>query len=250
MPTEAKPAPKRVPSSITFGYKVLRIPTLQEMGIPMAGYGVCSLSENLCGLGYDPCWIDRGDPLVTYNFRFFRNDTRPFLAALLGDPFWNQTFEILSPISGLLLSTRPEQTVGFVTGLSLQYECCDEQRLPVILVPNDEPPPASTNFYEYDRIGRVLRDNFELIPIRDRSHTSPERLRDYMARHNERVVNGYRGHLNVLQNRNSDEHRTHDIREISATDTELIGRMQNLRGKDIYLREKLVHLARKYGEAI
>jgi hypothetical protein len=130
--------------------------------------------------GYETCWVNRGDRLLKYDCRCFQHDAPPFLSVFRGDPWWHQSFEIASPISGLLLSTRPEQTVGYAVGL--QYECCHEERLPVILVPNDEPPPDSANFYVYDRIADFLLDNFDRMPIRDRTHSSPERLRDYIAR--------------------------------------------------------------------
>jgi hypothetical protein len=250
MSNETNPASKCVPATMTFSYKVLRIPTLEEMGIPMAGYGVCTLNERLQGLGYDICWIDRGDPLLKYDFRCFRNSAKPFLAAIRGDPWLHQTFEIISPISGLFLYARSEQTVGSIPGMSLQYECCDELRLPVILVPNDEPPPSSNNFYVYDKIAHFLREYFEMIPVRDRSRTSPERLGDYIVRNDDDIKKIYRAHLNALRSRNPDSHRTYDIRKISAADTELVGRVQHLRSKNIELRGMLVHLARQYGEAI
>lgn len=235
----------RVPESITFGYKVLQIPTLEEMGIPMGGYGLCSLNEGLSSQGYDTCWIERGDPLLTYDFQFFSRNVKIPLLSIFNDPIQHQTFKIVSPISGLLLSTRQEQTLGFLGGL--QYQYCNEQRLPMILVPNDEPPPDAHNFYVYDQIAQYLSSDFDLIPIRDYSRLSPERLRDWINRKGDDTDLKY---LSTLRERNGDSYRAYEIREISDTDRELISKVQHLRGKDLQLREKLVHIARKYGESI
>jgi hypothetical protein len=244
----AKATAGRVPASISFGLKILRIPSLAEMGIPMAGYGICRLSERLGDHSYDTCWINRGDPLLEYEFRWFEYETSPFLAAVRGDPLWHETFRIVSPISGLLLSTRREQTIAFASGVGLQYQCCDEPRLPVILVPNDEPLSSSDNFYVYDDIASHLRNNFEKIPIQAGSKTS--RLREYIARYGVETASLYREHLSALEGRVPDSHRSYHIKEITAADSDLISIVQHLRSRDIDLRDKLVHIARKYGKAI
>ena len=237
----------QVPDSITFGYKILEIPTLEEMGIPMGGYGVCNINDGLSRQRYEPCWIERNDYLLTYNFRFFQHENKPFFS-YFNDPWFSQEFEIISPISGLLIHFRKELTVGFTSGL--QYEDCEEDILPVLLVPNDEPSPDSANFYVYDRIAQVLRDNFYSIPIRDRQNTTPERLRDYVARKGSDTAKHYNTAQVKLRERNSSKYRKYNIRDISPSDNKLISKIQHLRGTDIRLRDKLVHIARKYGDSI
>jgi hypothetical protein len=237
----------RVPESVTFGYKILQIPTLQEMGITLGGLGLVSLHERLRSTGYEPCWINRGDPLLTYKFWFFRYHKKS-LFSIFHDPQWHESFEIISPLSGLLLSTREEYTIDFLG--TLQYEWCNERLLPIILVPNDEPPPDAQNFYIYDRIASHLNGYFDVIPIRDYSRMYVERLRGWIDRTGGDDAKLYLGRLSALQERNPDSYRAYKIRELTDQDVELVGMIQRLRSKDIHLREKLVHIARKYGESI
>lgn len=231
----------RVPQSITFGYKVLQLPTLAEMGIPLSGLGLVKRNEGLSKYLPDPdsCWINRGDTLLTYEFWYFQDEKKPRLP-FFNDPTQQRTYNIVSPISGLLLSMRDEKTV----------EWCNERALPVILVPNDEPPPGNDNFSVYDQIAQFLSSHFDLLQIRDLSKTSPERLRGWIDRHEGDVARVYSERLSVLQGRNPDEHRAYEIREISAADEELVCNIQYLRTKDLDLRDKLVHIARKYGKSI
>jgi hypothetical protein len=239
----------RVPQSITFGYKVLHISTLAEMGIPLSGLGLVKPNEGLSKYTPDPnaCWIERGDPLLTYEFWYFQNEKEPRFS-FSKDPIWERTYEIVSPISGLLLSMREEQTAGLTGGLLYQWD--NEKALPVILVPNDEPPPDSANFNVYDEMARVLYNSFNLLPIRDYSKPSPERLRGWLDRNEGDATKVYLERLTALQERNPNDHRAYDIREISAADGEVIRSVQHLRANDLDLREKLVHIARKYGESI
>ena len=239
----------RVPQSITFGYKVLHIPTLAEMGIPLSGLGLVKPNEGLSKYLPDPdaCWIERGAPLLTYEFWSFQNAKEPRFS-FSNDPTWQRTYEIVSPISGLLLSMREEQTLGFTNGLQYQWE--KEKALPVILVPNDEPLPDTNNFNAYDEIARFLSDHFNLLPIRDHSKISPERLRGWIDRNEGDSAKFYLECLSGLSERDRQAHRAYEVREISAADGELVRGVQHLRTKDLALREKLVHIARKYGESI
>jgi hypothetical protein len=235
----------QVPQSVTFSFKILQIPTLQEVGIPLSGLGTVKLNEAISGKGYAPSWINRGDPLFTYYFHFFSYDEGPKFLGFLGDPMRHYEFEIVSPISGLLISMREEEVVNFTVGL--RYEWCGEDLLPVILVPNDEPPPDTRNFYEYDRMASYLCDCFNMLPIRDRSKTNAERLRDWIARKEDDF---YPGLLSKLHERDKEVHRSYEVRELTSSDSKFINMVQNLRSKDPQLREKLVHIARKFGESI
>jgi hypothetical protein len=174
----------RLPQSIEFGYTILSIPSLEEMGIPLSGLGIVQSSETLGQYLPNPetCWINRGDLLLTYSFQFFQSESTPRLA-FLKDPMWTRTYEIISPVSGLHLAMRKEETVRFTLGLQYQWE--REPLLPIILVPNDEPPPDWHNFYEYDRIAQLLSECFYRLPIRHPEKSSPERLRDWLNRDGE-----------------------------------------------------------------
>jgi hypothetical protein len=242
----------RIPDSITFGFKVLEIPSLDEMGIPMAGLGFCRLADGLDSYPYNPtkCWVPRGAPILSYVFHYYRNAVRSRLYPLMGDPRETETFEIRSPISGMLLINRNEFTLGGVPGLSLQYEWCDEPRLPVLLVPNDEPPADTHNFYVYDRIAEFVSRHFDMLPYRDRSSTTPERLGEWLVKRGAESATTYNQRKETISNRKHDDFRKHRIREITQNDHEVIGKVQAMRGKDVALRDKLVHLSRKFSESV
>lgn len=145
-----------VPESITFGKKILTIPTLKEMGIPLAGLSIIEMNPQFYEKRYSGgCWINRGDHILTYKFRFFNTEKPSFLSKFGRlDQMWDYTKEIVSPISGLLIGTRDEDAINFTSGL--QYQWCQERVLPIILVPNDEPKPEKTNFYNYDSLATQL----------------------------------------------------------------------------------------------
>lgn len=236
-----------VPSSITFSSQVLRIPTLAELGIPMGGYTLCQLAGGLRDYGsWDRIWIERGDVLLKYSVRFFQREARPRFP-FISDPISCSEYAILSPISGLLLDMRPEHTVAFWS--SVQYQCGNEIRLPVILIPNDEPPPDSANFYTYDSIAESIRHHIYQIPIRHHSSRSVERLQGFIAREGNDTAQLYRKYYEELKARNRDSYRKYDIRAITAGDNSLVYNVQYLRSKNVQLRDKLVHIARKVGDA-
>lgn len=242
----------RVPDSIAFGFKVLEIPSLDEMGIPMAGLGICTLADGLDSYPYDPtkCWVSRGAPILKYAFRFYRNEARSPLSFFTGDPEDAETFEIRSPISGMLLMNRKEFTVGYVPGLSLQYEWCEEPRLPVLLVANDEPPADTHNFYVYDQIANFVARHFDMLPYRDRSWTTPERLRDWLGKEGAESASTYNQRKQKICSRRHDDYRRYKVREITQNDHEVIRKVQEMRASDVALREKLVHLSRKFSESV
>ncbi len=236
-----------VPDSVSFGFKILEIPTLKEVDIPLAGLGTVTRQQILSGGGFEPCWISRGDSLVQYKFRLFGSPEKSFFSRF-HDPIEEESFEIQSPISGLLLDLRKESTVDFLG--SLQYEWCDERLLPVILIPEDEPPPSPDNFYVYDRIASLLVHRFGSIPVRDRSKTYPERLGDRIARKGSDYSRDYQERRQVIRDRNGADKRSYNIRELNEGDTNLVDMVQRLRTKDLVLREELVHIARRFGESI
>ena len=241
----------RVPESITFGYKILFIPTLAEVGIPVAGLGLARLNPALSGYSTQPesCWIRRGQPLLTYNVRYFKNRESTFWENWIGEPIESIQFEIRSPISGLYLSARNEDTIDLTLGL--QYQWCKERRLPVMLVPENEPLPDGSNFAEYDRIAGFFNDRFYLLPARYREDINPTRLKDYLNKVKKKeTIDFYEESRKKLLERDSDGYKTYEIREITETDKDLVDNIQYLRGKDLQLREKLLHIAKKYGKSI
>lgn len=238
------------PSSIQFGKKILAIPTLAEVGIPFGGYCRAVFNKSIeqrrrANFGHS--WVSRGELLVTYHLRFFQKANKPFLP-LISDPIWTHKVEITSPVSGLILNMRSENTLGFGHG-GLQYEGVDERVLPVLLVPEDEPLAETGPFYRYDEIAHQMLSGFDLIPIRDRSNIRPERIRDYIQRGGS-IAGSLSERLQVFRTRKSGGSRQYQIRTLSKEDRETIYFVDELRKADIGLREKLVHISREFGESI
>lgn len=238
---------KQVPESVSFGFKILEIPTLEEVGVPLAGLCLTERHATLKGGGYEACWIDRGDPLLRYRVRFYQNLEKNWLS-MFWDPTHEESFEVASPISGLLLLLRQEYTLGFLG--SLQYEWSQERLLPVMLVPEDEPLPDLIDLHVFDQIASVLSRHFDVLPYRDRSRTRPERLRDWLGRQSKETAARYQEWRIQLQERENGSFNAYNIRELNESDRKVLSHVQILRGKDHTLREKLVHISRGFGESI
>jgi hypothetical protein len=233
----------RVPSSITFGTRVMEIPTLEEMGIPIAGLTYVTPAQGLT-LAPDACWVNRGDVLVTYEVSFFIGDTAP-RGWFQKDRLENMKFMIRSPISGLLLDYRVERTADWEWGVPHSF--ITKYCLPVLLIPNDEPPPSADSFYVYDKISNVAAEVFHRLPRRNRNATGLQRLKDWISWNPNDSAWFYESR-NTLKSRTNDAFRTHRIHEIGG-DNPLLSRVQDLRGQDLALREKLVHIARAFGQS-
>lgn len=236
-----------VPNSVTFGKKILTIPSLNEVGIPLAGVSLVQANPKFKEFwAVGGCWVNRGELLLTYEFRFFETLEPSFLSRFgMQDPIWVDRFEIRSPISGLIVLSRHEDSIS--TGL--QYQWVQEYgALPIILVPNDEPLPDDKNFSLYNQMTKELRRSFNVIPVRRPQKTQPERLFTYLDDPVSKEEFG--AYYKQLEHRNPEDYTQYDIREITHEDKNLISSIQNLRGSDIILREKLVHLSREFGTSI
>jgi hypothetical protein len=225
----------------------------RKVGIPLAGLGYAKAVNELESQKFTPnaqrCWVERDTPLFTYRFVFYRNEKPNKLVAFFSDePKWHQEFTITSPISGMLLGTREEETIGFIPS-GLQYQFCKDHLLTALLVPNDESSPDTSNFYTYDQISRLLAENMDLLPFRDHSQTATERLREWMARQETSTVQSFEKDRTALRSRDRNKCRSFGTREISTQDYELIRNVQHLRSGDLSLRDKLVHIARKHAES-
>ena len=237
-----------VPSSVTFGKKVLFIPTLEEVGVPLAGLGTLIMEKELHNRRYSGgYWVKKGEKLFTYNFYAFSKEKSSFFEKLKGeDPTTSASYTITSPINGLVIANRKEYTVDPNGASGLRYEYCTERALPIILVPNDEPLPNPNNFYEYNSIASWLDYYFYLLPIRDRSNIRPERLRSYISRNE----NSFDKDKDMLSKRERDDYKDYLIREVTKSDYEIIRNVQELRSEFLDLRDKLVHISREFGESI
>lgn len=240
-----------VPSSITFGKKILYIPTLEEVGIPLAGLSTVLMEKELLNRRWNGgYWVNRGEKLLTYNYYAFIYEKLNFFDRIRGiDPTTSVTFTITSPISGLVIANRDEDSVDPNGANGLRYEYCKEKSLPIILVPNDESLPDENNFYEYDSVASWLKHYFPLLPFRDRSNISAGRLKDYMAR-NESAAKAFSKDREMLINRKSENYKDYLIKEITADDFEVIRNLEKARNEFVDLRDKLVHLTRRFGKSI
>ena len=239
-----------VPHSVTFGKKLLFIPTLEEMGIQLAGLGYNKIAQGL--ENYSGLWVKRGDPLVTYTFYAFSKEKSNIYERITGNHLTtSKTWSINSPVDGMIISTRREQTSEQNSSTGLVYHNIDRSMLPIILIPNDEPFPDEWNFSTYDGISSWLSNCFNLLFIRSRDDFSPGRLKDYIAKSEyESVVIEYAKQLEQLKKRGSKTFRTYELRDFSKKDGGLAYDIQKIRTKFLDLREKLVHIAREFGEGI
>lgn len=234
-------SPEPIPPSITFGFKLLEIPSLEEVGIPFGGLAVAS---NRSGTGPKTdvgTWVYRGAPVLSYRIDRFERETRskwPFA----GDPVSSRTYVIHSPISGLVVDLRHEDTID--ESLGLQYQWCKERRLPVLLVPDDEPLPDWLNADTYDAISDTFRGSLERIPYRRQSEGAKVRLRDALGE------DAYASERAVLASRDRESYPGYVVRELTAEDTRILEAIQWYRGHDLLMRDKLAHISRAFGESI
>ncbi len=256
-----------VPQSITFGKKILFIPSLEEMGISLAGLGFNIMNSELINQynlnhGHST-WIKKGDKLLTYTFHAFTKEKSTLLERLmsiigldysaLSQTTTSQTWSIVSPVNGLMISARNEQTSETNRSSGLIYRNQKESILPVILIASDEPLPDNGNFYTYDKMASWLSSYFNLLFLRHPDDFFPSRLKDVVARWSSKFPyddEWYSKEFDTLKNRNSKAYKNYEIREINSNDSALISHMQDMRDKFLDLREKLVHISREFGETI
>ena len=170
-----------VPNSITFSKEVLIIPSLHDVGIPIAELGYVYVESELINHRYTGgYWINRGDKLLTYRFWAFNKKKSNFLELLRGqESTTNDSWTIYSPVSGLIVSFDDEQT-SETSNYGLVYHGMNRPSLPIILIPKDEPPPDLNNFNTYENMTSWLLYYFYLLPIRKNQDTQPGRLKKFM----------------------------------------------------------------------
>lgn len=232
-----------VPEAITFGKKILWIPSLKEVGIPVSYVVPSTLSAKL--KDYSMHWIERGDPIIEYEISYFNKDKKEpdkWYKFRKPDTRSSIRFEIKSPISGLMVDKREEESIGS-SGSDL--------KLPVLLVPNDEPLPDDYNFYIYNHICKTLAHVYWRIAVIEYAYlgsTYAVRLREWS--NDFRIINFYQKSIKTLQQRRDSDFEKYAIREISKEDKAIISNIQDLRTRYTDLRQKLVHISREFGESI
>ncbi len=235
-----------VPESITFTNRMLEIPSLNEMGIPLAGLSYVTKPEMYSGCNPTGFWIERGDHLLTYYLPSFEHDQkRKFWIFNLDDPIRKREFKIYSPINGLLIDNRTE--LRSLWQNYTRYQFCEEKLLPVLLIPEDEPPPEY-HWSVYNEFADQALARLDLIPYRTHSQNQPERWRDGVLSDSD-VSNHHSRCLKTLRNRDSQKFNQPRIREFTTDDQILVKEIQKLRAKNLSLRDKLVHISRQFGES-
>ncbi len=235
-----------VPPGIKFGKKVLYLPTLDEVGIPFAGYVVTSnvLSEARKDYG---TWVERGEHILTYRVRLFSKPKKPAIP-FVSDPFRTVTFEVKSPIAGMYIDSRNEHTVAF--SHSVQYENNPELLLPIILAPDDEGPASVDNFSAYDGIADLLKRNWQRLPTRRHSEMKPERMKDRMQVEGADFSQQIQTDAKRLESRQASQYRSYRVEEISQADKGLIYTIQKVQEAYPNLRGHLSHISREFGEKL
>jgi hypothetical protein len=240
-----------VPGSITFGKKALFIPSLKEVGIPVAGLAMVTMEPGLHDHRYQGGrWVRRGEALLSYRFNAFTTEKESFFDKIRGiQNTTSHTWTIVSPVNGLMLSCRDEWTSEYNPHVRLLYHGIDTPLLPVLLIPDDEPLPDKTNFYTYENMASWVSYYLNFLVFRHASESSGGRLRDYITK-SEWVKNQLPNYQKALEARHNDSYNSYDIREIEPGDGQMISNIQSMRSKYLDLREKLVHLSRQFGHSI
>ncbi len=227
---------KRTPSTIGFDRSVLMLPSLEETGVDRL-FSKLGIYKSLVEPGE---WVDRRQPVMSIVFHAFSRPLRsrwPFAR----DEIVERTFEIPSPVAGLMLAARPAYCAYYgssyatSSGRSLCYG--EREVLPMLLLPRDEPPQEYWATTAYDEIRRWLADAWPRL-LFSHAELGYVRLRD--AEYSEQELVGPRNSLFQESGRN-------DRCEVSNFDPDnrsMMDTIQRLRSGDLELRDKLVHLTR------
>ncbi len=123
-----------VPEGITFGNRVLRVPSVL-IALSHSGF----LGDTRSGGGYT--WVNRGDPVGVFHLRTVKPGVLGWLA---GEKV--HSVDVPCPASGLFV----HRTFDFATS--------EESSLTAILLPDDE-PTAEDGAYMFSALTRVCWDN-------------------------------------------------------------------------------------------
>ena len=221
-----------VPPSIFFDYDLLLVPTLQEVGIP----------DELAGLGrYHPevklgQWVTRGEPLVAAHISFYQREQKPWWSWLTDDPVWSIDPTLMSPVSGLVVDFRRQRTrIHAPWGVVYVGE---ENVLPVLLIPRDEPPQDYWRLAFYGEIGTALRDHWKLLPY----YSGHADLRARLGQVGDDLQGSWRDALRCIAEFREPCREEFEVRPMSHQDKAIVSNVQSMRAYDLILRDKLLHL--------
>lgn len=222
-----------VPSNIHFSGDLLYVPTFEEVGIPgMLGRLVAVQSRVRAGQ-----WVNRGEPLIEARLRLYHSDRRPRLA-IFPDPMWTATVQLQSPVSGLVVDQRTE-TVADPAEWGTVYTRAMPV-LPVLLVPQDEPPQEEWRLHYFLEIGIILRDQWRMLAY-NHEGTRFIRLGDRLAQLPNKELQEAIDAMHSFKQPRLD---AFEVRAMRAGDERILRTVQGLRAYDLILRDKLVHLTK------
>lgn len=142
---ESEKSSKSVPPKIEFGTRLMRTPSLEELGIPPP-FAYLPYIKSHVGLAE---WVERGQPLVTYILVSYRLKNRlPLpLRLIFGDRTESFSFNLEAPISGFVTDLRRvlcrESRFDKFAGTFLGMFDKDAV-LPTLLIPKEEPAWSSS----------------------------------------------------------------------------------------------------------
>jgi hypothetical protein len=224
---------KPVPPNIQFDDELLFVPSFEEVGIP-ACLGRLGTIKTTVNIGD---WVNRGEPLVTARYSVFSSEKKrpwPF-----SDSTWSADETLSSPVSGLVLGFRTEETNVPSSWGTVYYDT--ESVLPILLVPRDEPPQDDWHLHYFQRIGSLLAEHWARMPFfhRDKGSTRLNELRPILE--DERWEPAFA----AIAKFTSPILKRFEIRRMNKNDAGTLGgAIQYMRAHDLSLRDKLVHLTK------
>lgn len=222
-----------VPTTIHFGSDLLFVPTFEEAGIPgMLGRQAAVNSHVRVGQ-----WVNRGELLIQASLRLYHRDRKPLLP-IFPDSMWTATVLLQSPVSGLVVDQREETVADLAEWGSVNTRTMPV--LPVLLVPQDEPPQEEWRLYYFREIGIILRDQWRLLA---ENHAGTRFIR-LGERHAQLQSRELQEAIDAMQGFERPRLNAFEVRAMRAGDKRILRIVQGLRAYDLVLRDKLVHLTK------
>lgn len=243
---------RRVPSNIRFGLQKLEIPGFESQGIPSLFASRGFFDRSIAYRYGSPagCWVERGDPLIQVRFIVYSSDSAPKGWFSRSDPTWTTTFELKSPVCGLLIDTASaycgfysDYPAATTSGSALAYG--HERIWPVLLVPEDE-PPADNHYVEgfFHNVGTLLQQ--QLMRLLLSTPGGHVRMSQARGDFNQKVLLEAQELLRSYERPKTGKPL---ISPITRNDQQILHNVQGLRKQDHELRDKLVHIVHFFEQA-
>lgn len=239
-----------IPSGIRMSRTCLLMPTFEELGLPVHVMALATIrvlparagehAFDRMKLGKAPgYWVKRGEPLLEYRYTKYERASKPSfpLSVVASDTTSDIIATVPSPVDGLIINLRNEwQRVDQPWGVAYQLH---EAALPVLLMPDKEPPANNSSLSEFERLARTLSDCVDRLQKFDRVDGGRD-VRLSTAREHYGPVAKDMEVIKQFTRLNFDAFWT---RQWDQADREWVQVVQWLRGEDYSLRNSLEHLA-------